>query len=112
MKIYNAIIQLIHKYDKEPYFINCGSCEDFANDVVELAGAGEVVWTDELDPDINIHDGHAVILYNSKYYDAECPRGVCDYRQLPLIINQDKTEYHKAMHQTKSEDKYENARCD
>ena len=89
MTITDVIMKLINEYDQDSFFINCGLCEDFAADVIERAGIGELIWLDDIDPspesDLRwrrrqrVADKicHAVVLHNGKYY-AECPQGVSD----------------------------------
>lgn len=95
--ITDAIMQLITEYDQDPFFINCGLCEDFAVDVIVRAGTGEFIWLDDIKPVLvrrrrvrrrsSNEINHAAVLHDGKYYDAECPQGVSDYNKLPLVAN-------------------------
>jgi hypothetical protein len=67
-----------------PYDINCGRCEDWAYRVAELVGKGVTVY----DPE---DECHTFIKYRGKFYDAECPNGVSDWKQLPLFVNAERT---------------------
>jgi hypothetical protein len=74
--------------------INNGLCEAFAQDVLEICG-GETrdcygLWLDEIPGFVGDGD-HYVIYFAGKYYDAECPNGVDDWHDIPLIRNKDKT---------------------
>jgi hypothetical protein len=41
---------------------------------------------DEGDP----YPAHCILKFRSRYYDAECVKGVKDWRQLPCILNKGK----------------------
>jgi hypothetical protein len=73
-----------------PFFewdINCGDCEDWANDVerkLEAAGiACEVLGNDNF---IRYQDlaNHVFIRIGRKYYDCECLEGVSRIMDLPI----------------------------
>jgi hypothetical protein len=77
---------------KNGYDINCGLCEEWGERVRELyreaTGRDEV---DVLDPG-NITgnaddslEGHVFLRFRGRFYDAECPEGVSDWRKLPLF---------------------------
>ena len=55
--------------------INQGGCYLFAVDVQKLCAGATIVY----DTDV-----HACLVYDSRYYDAECPNGVDSRDQLPL----------------------------
>lgn len=83
------------EYDLTPYDTNCGSCEEFAQDVIEHLGLEEgdeiaACWHDEM-PDCTAEEAwywsHKFILYQGKYYDSECPEGVTEWRELPCFRN-------------------------
>jgi hypothetical protein len=91
-----AVVQVYQTlYGQDDYEINCGNCEDFAHDVIDLMG-GEVidregdgsnalvaVWNDEMDPE---HDGsHCFIRYRNRFYDSQIPEGTDDWRNLPAL---------------------------
>lgn len=91
----NHIFAMVAEYQKHPWMINCGDCEDFATELQERMGdAGDVVWIDELDDpqysdiehEYNI--AHCVFKLNGFFYDAEEPYGVQDWRHLPLVGRQ------------------------
>lgn len=75
--------------------INNGLCEDFAC-VVTGAGFGIRLWQKELEKftklsfgefkkDVEQYCEHCFILYNNKFYDAECPQGVRHPKYLPFF---------------------------
>lgn len=72
-----------------PYKINDGLCEDFAHHVVNLVDDPEV----RMDfPENHGNDalgrfgGHVWITDGDKYYDAEAPEGVEDWKSLPFFL--------------------------
>lgn len=76
------------------YDINCGLCEEWAEDVrkfYEVATGRDEV--EVLDPnqmgedDDSEYAGHVFIKLGDKFYDVECSEGVVDWRQLPLFVN-------------------------
>ena len=71
-----------------PHAINNGLCEDFAMMVIEQMGGYsselEEVATESFDG-ANDLPGHVWIYYQDKFYDAECPQGVKDWRELPIF---------------------------
>ena len=71
------------------YDINCGLCEEWAGRVAELSESGvEVLDASNLtgDPDDSIEYGHVFIRHAGLFYDAECPTGVINWKDLPLIV--------------------------
>ena len=63
-----------------PAQINNGECDLFVDRVMELcpeAGGGET--------DFETEPGHVYLTHEGRCYDAECPEGVTDYRDLPAI---------------------------
>ncbi len=95
------------------YYINSGLCEDFANDVTEKFPEADAIWPSEIcdggcpnhdweyDGELRLvgqcsYDGHCVIQYveggKAYYFDAECPEGVEDVREIPFFTRQFKYE--------------------
>ena len=75
--------------DHDPWDINCGLCEEFAIWVIDKLGGENtvlsMVWVEDLE-DIDV--GHAVICLDGViYFDAECPEGVSDLHDIPLVKN-------------------------
>lgn len=86
-----AVIQLCELYDKhfntDPYHINCGMCEDFAMDLIEIVGRGEVCWWDcmpDSKPNEAYWPSHAFAMIDGKIYDSQSPEGVIDWRDLHI----------------------------
>jgi hypothetical protein len=87
----------------DPWDINNGLCEVWAEYVVDRLPGAELVWLDEIaqepemwdtsDPDENYFLGpsHCVVRYKNKLYDAECHTGVTNWRKLPVEVNKNKT---------------------
>ncbi len=83
---------------KSAHYINWGNCEDFARSVIdaleEIGDEADPIWDDELATAEELesegfapYGGHCVILYNDRYYDAECPHGVDDWHDIPFFKN-------------------------
>ncbi len=68
----------------KPYDINDGLCEDFALAVVEKCKGAIDVCTENY-VDFGMLPGHVWIIYRMKHYDAECPEGVNNWRELPIF---------------------------
>ncbi len=66
-------------------------CEGFAELVVDKVPGAEACWDCDIDPNqqdipTNKRDpSHCFVSYNGKYYDAACPDGVDDWRNLPFF---------------------------
>ena len=78
-----------------PYDINCGFCEEWGERVAELyreaTGNNGIDVIDPGNLSGNPDDsllGHVFIRFRGRYYDAECPEGVDDWRKLPLFTKQ------------------------
>ena len=74
-----------------PSLINCGNCDDFANEVAEQFTEAEAYWGIDIVEEFpnNLKDdadGHCFIEYKGKYYDAEAPEGVNHVTQLPFYL--------------------------
>lgn len=86
MTISRVITRLVEEYDEHPVDINSGNCEAFADDVALAVPGARAVWDWEADPDQEEYVWcHCFIEYEGRYYDAECPEGVKDWRQLPFF---------------------------
>ena len=86
IEITSIIEQLVEEYPESPFEINCGLCDLFAADIIVRMGG----YSDDLTEGsiANIDSpywGHVWIEYQGKYYDAECPTGIGNYRQLPIF---------------------------
>jgi len=84
-----AILQTLKKWNTDPYLINSGNCDSFAQDVCDKVNDAEMIWSDiharlipsKIENDVG---SHCFIRYHRKYYDAECPQGVNHPLQLPF----------------------------
>jgi hypothetical protein len=67
-----------------PYDINCGGCEDWANDAFNLLKDTHKVeiWAT---PYFYAKTTHSFIRVDGKFYDAECLDGVDDHTELPIF---------------------------
>lgn len=96
----SAIIKdMISRSGKKPYDINNGDCEPFAK-----------ALHDKL-PGSTIHDyaaSHRFVKFEGKYYDAETPEGVKDWKQIPLIAEDKNPSDDMVEDVTKSVDKSKN----
>jgi len=72
------------RYDALPWDINNGLCYEFGCDVEADVEGAIVLWLDEIDEKYEMYS-HAVVLYNGRYYDAECPKGVEKIEDLPFM---------------------------
>jgi hypothetical protein len=65
--------------------INRGDCELFAAWLILFIGGGEIFWGDELtnpNEDVDKYSYHCFVRYEGRFYDAEHPYGVDDFREL------------------------------
>lgn len=62
--------------------INNGMCEEFAKDVCRIIPDAEARWDDEISGNDPICGTHKVIIHKGRYYDAQCPQGTTNYREL------------------------------
>jgi len=66
-------------------------CESFAEAVVNRIPDSKMWWDCDIDPKQSHihpnerHPSHCFIEYNGKFYDAACPNGVNDWRDLPFF---------------------------
>lgn len=69
--------------------INAGFCGSIADDIigawndeVELCSTPDMFWL----PENGRFGGHFWVKLDDLHYDAECPDGVSDWRQLPFFL--------------------------
>jgi hypothetical protein len=76
-KITDVIKHLLStgEFNEDPQKINSGECEDFL-----MAMADMLPGVFEMD-----HLGHIFARIDNRYYDAEAPEGVDDWRDLPYF---------------------------
>ncbi len=97
MDIPTVIRELVDEWDTPPHIINAGQCEDFAAALMDKLDAarlgiglgetttGEMMATPMEDWDVGL-DGHFWVTGDGLHYDAECPEGVEDWRDLPFFL--------------------------
>ena len=75
--ITTAIKERLRYYDGmgySPYSINCGICDEFAQDLQSIFPSGEAIWGED-SPELFVTDdvpmGHCFFKYKEKYYDSE-----------------------------------------
>jgi len=87
--ISDFIRHLVKKYNKHPYDINDGLCENFGCDVCEEFGTAEGFWGDEIlkwfPPSLD-SSCHYFIKVGNRFYDAEEPEGVLSPAFLPFFV--------------------------
>lgn len=86
-KVADHIRRLVKKFNKHPWDINCGECDDFSDALMEALGPeAESFWVKDLpqgaEEEWDI--AHVVTVYKGWYFDSEEPYGVQDWRHLPL----------------------------
>jgi hypothetical protein len=75
----DEIRKVVRKFHQHPWDINCGRCDEFADEIVaRIPGALAIALGDDW--------AHICIRFNGFYYDAEEPYGVKHWRQLPLCV--------------------------
>jgi hypothetical protein len=60
--------------------INEGACVAFALHIVKAFEGARAIWAEDFD--------HAYVRFKARLYDAEVPRGVRRYTQLPCVKRQ------------------------
>lgn len=84
----NIIIKTLKEWNITPYNINNGLCEDFAKEIIDKMGGYSDILYDvctENFVEFGELSGHVWIYYKRKHYDAECPQGVKNWRELPIF---------------------------
>lgn len=66
------------RYDPLTYDINDGHCEAWAFRAAELIPGAFAAW---IDPE------HCVLVYEGRFYDADCPEGTRHWDQLPMFAD-------------------------
>ena len=83
LRISNVIRELVRQYGMSPKDISSGMCHQFAVAVVREMGGERsnlrYIAVDDASPSYDV-PWHAFIWYNGKYYDAEHPSGLDDWR--------------------------------
>lgn len=78
------------RHDATAWDVNNGLCEEFAERVTDRLAGADVRWLCDEAPGSDA-PAHCVVVFHGRYYDAECPEGVPDWRRLPIVRNKDKT---------------------
>jgi len=84
-----SIRNLVQKYNKHPYDINDGQCEDFGLDLCKEFPIAIGQWGDEIVqwfPATTDASCHYFIQMQDRFYDAEEPEGVLSPAFLPFFV--------------------------
>ena len=85
MALPDILKRLVIAYGLQPYDINNGNCDYFAEDFLfvakKLGNPGRFFATPE-DEDL---PGHCWAFVSGRHFDAEAPEGVGDWRELPIF---------------------------
>jgi len=89
MKSISQVIRdLVVAFEMTPAEINHGYCADFAHAIWEKFGRdyNKITFTDTVDAggEEESIGWHVWIIYQGKHYDAACPDGVKDWKDLPI----------------------------
>jgi len=64
------------RHDPLVWDINNGHCDSWADRAAELIPDSFAVWVDPY---------HCVLVYDGKFYDADCPEGARQWKDLPMF---------------------------
>jgi hypothetical protein len=90
-----------------PYQVNNGSCDSFADDLLNSFGDGQAIWGEDFpskfEPYMTLEDiervgGHCFFFIEGLYFDAECVNGVDNPALLPFYqrVMSGKDNYERA----------------
>jgi hypothetical protein len=87
------ILSELHGLEDLPYYpttwdINNGMCNEWAERMVSELEDGEAVWLHDL---MDTDASHCILVLGGRFYDAECPEGVDELREIPLLLNKGRT---------------------
>jgi hypothetical protein len=91
LQVGQLVFKLVEKYNKHPFNINCGDCESFAEDLVELIekenlGKAEAIGAEEVcTVALDEFYSHFVVKFEDRFYDAEEPFGVKKVEYIPSV---------------------------
>jgi hypothetical protein len=68
----------VRRFDPIVWDINNGWCEEWAYAASEIIPGSFPSWVDE---------DHCVLVYEGRFYDADCLDGVDDVNELPMLDN-------------------------
>lgn len=80
-----VIHRLVAEFELSPDVINNGFCADFACAVQERIRSARIVSDEDLGRD---EYTHTFVQLGGRFYDAESPSGVDDWRNLPIFGRQ------------------------
>jgi hypothetical protein len=77
--------------ENAPYEINNGDCEAFTMDIIDELGGEDAprLFMDNTPPDAwgdSDAPEHCWVVYEGRFYDAECPGGVKTREELPIFV--------------------------
>lgn len=64
------------RFDPLVWDINNGHCDAWAERAAELLPGGFATWVDTY---------HCVLVYDGRFYDADCPEGTRHWKDLPMF---------------------------
>jgi hypothetical protein len=76
---------LVSAYGLQPYDINNGNCDYFAEDFLFAAKKLGIFGKFFVTPDDENLPGHCWAFVSGRHFDAEAPEGVGDWRELPIF---------------------------
>lgn len=111
LNITEAINKVVDEFGGNAVSVNAGMCEDVAMEIESIIPGAELTdaWAEtggEVDPLDSKFGGHIFIKYNNKYYDAENPEGVDDWRDLDFFVKGRFTEKRGAEMYRKADNGY------
>ena len=96
--ITKVIRRLIRKWNKmgfSPQAINCGNCDEFAQEIRDACGCGNTIWGCDnkhlFRTSVDI-EGHCFFMYRGYFYDSECKNGVGHPDLLPYYLRLNKNK--------------------
>jgi predicted GNAT family N-acyltransferase len=102
-QVTSAVLKLVAEMGEDPIIINSGDCDTFAERLVGVLGYGvaEEIMDDDDDGRI---PNHAWVDIDGRYYDAEVPSGVDDWRDLPVFTRWFARRNRRVVTETKTQD--------
>jgi len=87
LEMKRVIEETLKEFPGTPYEINDGLCEEFMQEVCRKVPEAEERCAEMFFDTYSTppkYTGHVWIYYNGKHYDAECPKGVENWKDLPF----------------------------
>jgi len=69
-----------------PETINQGQCDNFAPDLQSLIPGSRLFCSEQFEDEWPDVPGHCWVEFEGKWFDAEAPDGVDDWKDLPIFI--------------------------